>query len=527
MLRTGISAAGVLVVSVAAVLWSLRDGSPPEVREIAQATDVPLTPEPVEPAEAEPAPLDSRWPPYEEGAGEESGIGNQESGGQESEVGDQRSEVGGQRSEIGDPKPQISDLKSQISNPGSATESEKPTAQPAPSPTTDHRPPTTPPDSRSPIPDPPPPDPAIVQKIEARLAEPLAAIEFNQVPLSDLVDLLKDLTTLSISIDLPGLAEVGISPEDRVSAHLTNTTVAQVLDESLAPLKLGFVVDQQSVLITSLRRQRDSLSKVEYAVSDLAADNQALEELAGLCLRLVEPASWQAAGGKGTAEVAAGGLMINQNRAVHRQLQQTFGKLRLARGLSASDARLTLDTRRAQSRERLARPITANFVQETPLDKVLAHLARSANSVIVVDSAALADAGLSPETTTTLKAAKRPLSEALTTVLGPLGLSWRAVDDHTFQVTTQAAVGAAELEFHAAADLVGSEQTAAQLVERVGQALTAAGGDGMPVPVVHFDQPSGYLLVLASQREQAELGSLLNSWRTPADSAANPKLELK
>jgi hypothetical protein len=134
---------------------------------------------------------------------------------------------------------------------------------------------------------------------------------------------------------------------------------------------------------------------------------------------------------------------------------------------------------------------------------------------------------LSPETTTTLKAAKRPLSEALTTVLGPLGLSWRAVDDHTFQVTTQAAVGAAELEFHAAADLVGSEQTAAQLVERVGQALTAAGGDGMPVPVVHFDQPSGYLLVLASQREQAELGSLLNSWRTPADSAANPKLELK
>jgi hypothetical protein len=190
-------------------------------------------------------------------------------------------------------------------------------------------------------------------------------------------------------------------------------------------------------------------------------------------------------------------------------------KLSAVRGLANVDAtRATLDLRAVQARERLQRPVTANFVQETSLDKILSHLARSTNTTIVVDWPALAEQGLSADVPTTLKAAKQPLSEVLALLLGPLGLSWRAIDADTLQITTQTAAASPELELHRVADLLGPKQTAAQLIERIGQSLAPAAGDSNRAPVVVFDQPSGYLLVLASQRDQTQLQSLLEAWRT-------------
>ena len=97
----------------------------------------------------------------------------------------------------------------------------------------------------------------------------------------------------------------------------------------------------------------------------------------------------------------------------------------------------------------LERPVTANFHQPAPLAKVLAFLAEAAGSDILIDRAALAAVETSDRVEATLTAKKQALGAALSELLRPLGLTYRAVGPSTIQVTTkEAADERLELEFY-------------------------------------------------------------------------------
>jgi hypothetical protein len=231
--------------------------------------------------------------------------------------------------------------------------------------------------------------------------------------------------------------------------------------------------------------------------------------------RLVAPETWRSSGGRGSVEPQGRKLMVEQTADVHHQVLVFCQKLRRARGVplrghfGPDDFALT--TRLDRAAETLAQPVTAGFHEPTPLMEILAYLGQETGTFLLIDRLELSRAGLSDQAKTTLTAEDQPLAEALGEALGPLGLSFRIVDRRTLQITTQKAVEARlQIEFYPISEKLSAGASAEAVIEQVkdrvaGTTWSDAGGPG----VVHFDEPSGHLIVLQSQPVQAALRRFL------------------
>ncbi|MEX2118383.1 MAG: DUF1559 domain-containing protein [Pirellulales bacterium] len=361
-------------------------------------------------------------------------------------------------------------------------------------------------------PDDPPAD------IEARLADRVAAIELDRAALSDVVDLLRQLSTLPITLDLEGLLDAGVGPDDKVSIRMTEATIGQILDAVLQERGLGYVVVEGQLLVTSNYRQQRVFETIPHPIDGLAANQRAAEQLAQLVERLLEPTSWRGVGGEGTIGVREQALEVKQTLAVHRQIEAFLTRLRAARARSPSQpsaASAALQTRFSRARPRLASSVTATFPDETPLRRVVEHFQNVAGVNVLFDGLALAGEGLSPETGVTLSVVEQPLSQALAALTDPLDLAARIVDERTFEITTQRAYkDRLELEFHPVGDLLSSGRTAEALVDRIAGQVAGATWDTAGGPaVLHFDPASSCLLILQTQPVQIRIEALLHDYR--------------
>ena len=352
--------------------------------------------------------------------------------------------------------------------------------------------------------------------VAARLADPLAEIELNDVPLIGVMDLLSSMSTVPITLDADMLAQLGVAPRDRVTLRLGSTTIGDALRTAVAKRGLSVAIDGGGLIVTAPADYRETPRKIRYTVSDLAGEDQAaLEKLATMIRNLVAPQSWRGNGGEGSIEPVGNALLVVQTGDVHRRILIFCEKLRNARRLplrSREDPRLfTLATRADRARKTLDRPVTVNFHEPAPLARILAYLSQVTGVDILVDRASLALADTSDQVEATLTARKQRLGEALTALLRPLGLTYRIVGDELIQVTTEeAAEERLELEFLPIGhwlDRGGSaERLAEQLKARVAPvSWSDVGGEAD----IYFDAPSGCLIVLQSQPAQAAIQQLL------------------
>jgi hypothetical protein len=236
---------------------------------------------------------------------------------------------------------------------------------------------------------------------------------------------------------------------------------------------------------------------------------------------LTDPAAWQPGGG--TIEVAKDTLKITQRRAVHAQIFFLCEKLRTARKIAYASkfdpALFILTTRTGQAAAKLEMPITLNFSQPTRLGRILQRLEQTAGVRILVDWRDVAAAGWNPDGEATLTVEKVPLSEALTKLLEPMDLAWRAVDGSTLQVLTPATLNQrCEIELYPAFSLAADDPTGQALITRVREALgPATFRDGGGPGELAFDSASLTLLATLPQPKQRELEALLAGLK---DSAA-------
>ena len=129
--------------------------------------------------------------------------------------------------------------------------------------------------------------------------------------------------------------------------------------------------------------------------------------------------------------------------------------------------KFVLTTRTARARNILDQIANVHASAPASLGSILDQFKQPAGTEILIDRPALAANGISENATGKFKADKMPQGEALQQLLEPLGLSWRAVDANTLQVTTQKTVAARmELEFYPVAKLLGGAPPAA-LIERI------------------------------------------------------------
>jgi hypothetical protein len=352
--------------------------------------------------------------------------------------------------------------------------------------------------------------------VEARLEDPIAAIELTDVPWTRAVSVIAGMSMVPITLDPDALLDQELTLSDPVTVRLSRSTLGNFLTAVLSARGLIYVMDNGQLVITSPADQRTALHARRYTVSDLTgSDPAATADLATLVERLVVPDSWRANGGRGTITAQGGVLAIEQVETVHRRILAFCERLRVARGRPLRSRldpdRFTLATRYDRAKPMLERTVTANFHEPAALAEIVAYLEEITQADVLIDRLALSAAGLSGETKTSLTVEKQPLADVLAKLLQPLGLAYRMVDGEIIQVTTRKALDARlELEFYSVAALLAKGTTAPALVEQIkgrlaGATWSDAGGPG----VLYFDQPSGCLIVLQSQPVQVAIEQLL------------------
>jgi hypothetical protein len=354
---------------------------------------------------------------------------------------------------------------------------------------------------------------------QQRLALRLPSVDIPPTRLGEVLDFVSQLTNVRINLDVEALADVGVTPESKVSAQLTDTTAGELLDALLAQWGLGYIAQDGQLLVTNTSKTQRTLSTTAYAVGDLADDDSAVVQLAALVQQFVEPTAWSAHGGPGHLRIEGNSLLIDQSGAVHLQVQRFLDKLRLARGLPVSRPGMqpppTLATRLSQAREVLHKQVTANFAEPTPLWRVVAYLQQHSTANLLIDGLALRAAGTSSDTEVTLSVADQPLIEALDQLTRGSPLAFRVVGPRSVQITSrQLAEAAYDLEFYPLRDLVSAEDPPDEWIALVRSAAPPrswndAGGSG----ALYYDAGSRCLLVLHTQEVQFRIERLLASRR--------------
>lgn len=362
------------------------------------------------------------------------------------------------------------------------------------------------PPAAAPAPAKPPRKPAGID-LAARLNDRLPEIELTTT-LSELVDLLSQISTIPITLDLNRLAAAGVQPDASVTLKMTDATIADILDEALRPFELKYVEVGDQLVVIDANQPSEELVTAALRVGDLLKSEGDAERLAGLVESFVNPASWQTAGGGGSLEIVGQTLTIEQTPAVKRQVMEFLGLLRRAReSAPARDKRPAASgTRWSLLRDKLATPVTANFAEPAQLKEIAAHLQKVVGVEILFDGLAVAETGASPLSRVEFAANKEPLGEALDNLLEPLGLAYRCLHGKRIEITSvQQAAQDLEVEFYSIKPLLAETQPdelAASIRREVSpRAWREVGGPS----ALALDGPSSYLIVLAPQSVQIQL----------------------
>jgi hypothetical protein len=362
--------------------------------------------------------------------------------------------------------------------------------------------------------------------VPARLATTIAAVDFLEAPLHKALLTISDLAGVTISLDVDALYATGIGIDEPVNVGGASLSIGQILEQALRPLGLTSREIHGQLVVAPMNARQSR--KARYAVEDLVrAGDPSIEELTHAVRALIA----QSKSSRDELElgVVDGAIVLSAPEIEHDRMIELCEKLRVARGRPLRSRfnadrpdprfdprRFELAIRRAKAQSVLERPITAGIGRAAPLRDVVAYLAEQSGATILVDGAALAEAGLAVQTEARLTAAGETLEAALTRLLEPLKLVFRVVDDSVIEITTLKAISERPcIEFYSIRGLLTGPTPSAEQVQSIREKLLAHAGIESPAVVWFFDPPSQCLMVSASYPNQVRLAQALESLDRP------------
>jgi hypothetical protein len=339
------------------------------------------------------------------------------------------------------------------------------------------------------------------------LARHIPAVKIEGMPLGRFLDFATTLSAMPVSAAPDELRLAAVSAATGVSVDAKDVTIEELLSKALKPLRLAPTIEGgQIVLRRSVGAQRRELT---YPVGDLVASDA--QPLADWVQALVEPDSWQVKDGAGSLKVDGTSLRLNQSERVGYATILFLERYRAAVGLAPQSkypaALLAAWKGVAELDGPLAAPTTFTFSRPTPLGEIFRWWSGELGAAVLVDWPALETQGLRPHTRLLASANQKPWGEAMTAVLKPLGLGWRAVDAHTVEITSLDKMRTEPVvELYRVA--AGATTTGAELLEQVRRLGSEAGADAQSATMaVFYDEAHRVLMVrqgAAVQRRVAE-----------------------
>lgn len=106
------------------------------------------------------------------------------------------------------------------------------------------------------------------EEIRKALTQPIS-FDFQEAPLSDVIQFIRDFAGINIVIDQDGLAEAGIDATEPISLALHNVPLKSALKLALRPVGLAYIIRDDVLLITSRETADSTLITKVYPVADL------------------------------------------------------------------------------------------------------------------------------------------------------------------------------------------------------------------------------------------------------------------
>jgi hypothetical protein len=165
-----------------------------------------------------------------------------------------------------------------------------------------------------------------VKRIEEALRGPLKSngLDFVDVPLEEVVSTLQEDYGIPIQIDVPALEEMGIGPDEGVTANIHNVSLRSALRLILKRNQLVYIVQDEVLLITTPEQAESQLVTCVYDLRGVTEDisDKTIDNVIDTITSCISTETWAENGG-GESEINAvkpGLLVISQTQAVHEQI---------------------------------------------------------------------------------------------------------------------------------------------------------------------------------------------------------------
>jgi len=171
--------------------------------------------------------------------------------------------------------------------------------------------------------------------------------KYNQTPLAEILAGITRSTGLPVQLDTKELADASIRVDAPVSCEISETPLGSALTKILAPLKLVWTIDNESVLVTTPDKASNLLVLQVYPVQDLIAAADPMNPRADRYRPLMQeitkaiaPASWDEVAGPGAISPfhLSGAIVISQTLEVHEKIAKLLAALRKVRLHDAQQA---------------------------------------------------------------------------------------------------------------------------------------------------------------------------------------------
>jgi len=227
--------------------------------------------------------------------------------------------------------------------------------------------------------------------------------EFVDTPLVDAVDFIAKHLGYPVFIDEQSLDEIGLGTDETVNLSVKNFQLEHLLKQMLSQLGITHMVIDGNVKITTPERAESNLQTCIYPVGDLFPSSSASHDsVMALLTSVVEPDSWDAAGGAGTIDSLGSSLVISQNYHVHQQVEDLLDVLRELRDDTSRQKELPIfygsgaASDKHAIRDALRHEIRLPESRLT-LNKFAGFLSEATKQNVLVDQRGLEDIGLDLE----------------------------------------------------------------------------------------------------------------------------------
>lgn len=327
---------------------------------------------------------------------------------------------------------------------------------------------------------------------------------FQETPLTEVATWIQSQMGLNVVLDERALEDAGVLVGEPVTESLVEVPLYQFLDR-LERIGVDWKFEEGLVTLLS---QKSSLRNVQYNIGDLLDLEFKSADLIPALTSTVEPDSWVAAGGLGTAAVLGDVLFVRQFPRSHRKVVAFLEALR------RPARRIWIDEPRAHEQliEILNRKASAQF-QGAQLSQVIQSLADQHKLNLRLDRVALRKVRISERIPVTIDIRDQPIRTILQIITSQHQLAWFHRDG-VLWITPQDEAAVPKLALFDVRDLCRDINDCRSLQAAIEQQASPESWSNLGGNAIISFPKSGFMVVSQTEPNMDEVLTLLENYRS-------------